>query len=425
MVHTDHTPNTTQALMRSFKIPNYAWRLSGSSWVTEARTFYLLSEQGEFILFQMAYTNPGWPVPESCQVTARYFDARQAGGKPDSNGWIGVPQFRSRRRSILGHGRHHSDPSSRGGQGHVGECVNQPASKMKTSSNKTGMILSGSQICIVGPSTNGAHEVDGGGGSGRTASVLGGAVRADSIHGEYRGTLLNLDFLFEPLCDGCTFGDGRISFGVEGEDGDIDMRFLPAGRVRGTVSIDGISRTFSGMGMGVHQFQGIRPNLVASRWNFFYFTSDEDAIGERLSLFMIQLGTSPTYGSETVNYGALYGDGRLLALCRGGKCTPFAPALDTVSGYYIPREFRLHWVGQTVDGDRFEATCHSQPQILCERMNLLDQLPFVLRKIVETFVTRPYIYQWFDRVTVNVSIKSNSDSISGWLYNELSLLGDD
>lgn len=455
MVHTDDSENTTKSLLRPFKIPNYDWRLTGSSWVTETRTFYMFSERGEFILFQLAYSNAGWPVPESCQVTARFFDPRMASTPVDPSGarernhyrsgsleapptsrerdmvhdrtsslqggglydgWITVPPFQGRRKSMFG-----KRPEAGLEEGHVRESVNQPASKMKVSSNKTGLAIGNSTITIVGPSTDGGHALPL---QHREREDV-RSLRGDAVRAVHEGSLLGLDVVFEPLCEGVSFGDGILSFGLDASDGDIDMRFLPCGQVSGTVMIDNVPRPFSGLGMGVHQFQGIRPNLVASRWNFAFFVSDPDDRGERLTFFIIQISTSPSYGSETVNYAALFGDGRLLAMCRDGKITTFEPVLDHASGYYIPQEFLFEWGGTTIDGDRFSAHCRIKPKILCERMNLLEQLPFVMRKVVETFVTRPYVYQWVDRATLHMSMNHQEESISGWLYNELAILGDD
>ena len=449
MVHTDDSENETKSLLRPFEISKYDWRLAGSNWVTEARTFYMFSDKGEFILFQLAYTNAGWPLPEACQVTARFFDPRMASTPVDSLGpsekshhrsgflgasslpkntsdhrrtpsmqvgWITAPQFQGRRKSLFGRKSEAATDT-----GHVRESVNQPVSKMKVSSNKTGLAVGNSTITIVGPSTTVDH----------TLPILtrdldpSTPVEKDAIRTVHEGSLLDLDVLFNPLCEGVSFGDGVISFGPEASDGDIDMRFLPCGTVSGTVMIDKVPRSFRGLGMGVHQFQGIRPNLVASRWNFAYFVSDADNRGERVTFFIIQISTPPSYGSETVNYAALYGDNRLLAMSRDGKITPFEPFLDYASGYYIPREFLFEWTGVTIDGDQFSAHCHTKPNILCERMNLLDQLPFVMRKIVETFVTRPYVYQWVDRATLSISMNGKEESIIGWLYNELAILGDD
>lgn len=440
MVHTDRRENKTRTLINTFPLERFTWRLSGASWVTEARTMYLISEAGELVFFQLAYTNAGWPVPESCQVTARYFDARWAEneGVEAIGPWQTVPKYRAKskfsfankRGSISSCGRDSLNFNASGLIGHVAECGNRTAKNLKTSANFTGLSIGSSSMSLSGPLyVDSDFDV---GLSSEKRPNSKSSQPSDEANGKdgglkaiFQGKHFSLDIDYIPKCLGTTFGDGKLSFGVQGEDGDIEMRFIPAGRAEGTVTIEGISQTFKGLGMVIHQFQGIRPNLVASKWILTCFVSDRDDIGEQLSMLLIQLSTSPSYGAEKIICGSLHGDGRLLALCRDGRIVPFAPTLDPDSGYYIPQELHLEWRGVTIDGDHFEAHCQYRPRVLCERMNMLDQLPFVMRKIVESFISKPFLYQWLDRATVTLNMKNKAASINGWIYTETAFLGED
>jgi hypothetical protein len=415
LVHTQNVNNESSALYNSFSLSNYNWRLGGSSWVTETRTFYLLTELGEMIFMQLAFTDSGWPIPPSCQVTARYFDTRQASTPVEKTGWVTIPKYKPRH-----FGRNKERPE------HVFECINHSASEMKSSKNKTSVRMANGEISIIGPSTNSEHRIDPKPESkAGEHAANGNGSKSDALKVSYHGASLSLDFQFEPQCSGIAFGDGKITFGEDEADGEIHMRFLPCGVARGNMTIAGESRAINAVGLGVHQFQGIRPNLVAARWHLAVFISDKDDAGEQTIAFMIQVSTPATYGSTIVNLGGVYGDGRLLALCREGKITSSSPNLEPHSGYYIPRHVRFEWRGVTIDNDPFYANCSVTPGILCERINLLDQLPFVMRKIVETFVTKPYVYQWVDRAEFSVNFGGNEGSISGWLFTELSILGED
>lgn len=388
-VHIDQRRNMTCELLVPVRLSEFIWKLNGSSWVTETRTFYLLGDNGEFSFLQLAYTSSGWPVQASFQVTARCFNPLEA-KEPIEGRWVTNLPIRR--------GRGSSDPQ-KGQDRHAVGCTNHSASGMKLSEDRTGISIHGASIS---PAPN-KRRVD----------------------GCYQSTLLGLDFTFEQLCEGATFGNGSISFGVDGGDGTVSMQFIPFGRAQGTITVDSVPRPFKAHGMMLHQFQGIRPNLVASHWQFSLFISDPDETGEITSIFMIEVRTPATYGSATVNYGGFYSDKRLVALCRDGKITHTSPIQDTRSAYYIPTGLHLEWQGVTVDGDSFSANCNVTPRVLCDRMNLLEQLPFVMRKIVETFVTRPYVYQWIDRTQLTVSLGGSSASIEGWVMTELSFLGDE
>jgi hypothetical protein len=406
-VHIERRPNTTVGLHVPIQLKSLSWRIEGPSWVTETRTFYLLTTRGEFVFLQLAYTCSGWPVQSSCQVTARYFDPSNPKDVVDKRWKTNLP---------LRKGRGRKDPE-RGADRHVVECTNHAAIRMRLSEDHTGIMVNGSGVHLVGPNGNSRQQVMG--------AEKNHQNDRNGVRGCYRGALLDIDFIFEPICQGASFGDGNISFGVDGGDGTINMKFLPCGVARGTVTVDSVPKPLSAHGIMLHQFQGIRPNLVASHWHLGVFVSDADSAGETTSTFMIQISTPGTYGSATVNYGGLYGDGRLLALCRNGRIVHTRPDRDSHSGYYIPATVTLEWHGITVDGDAFRASAAIQPQVLCERMNLLEQLPFVMRKIVETFVTRPYVYQWVDRAELTMTMRGNKASIQGWMMTEMSFLGDD
>ena len=165
--------------------------------------------------------------------------------------------------------------------------------------------------------------------------------------------------------------------------------------------------------------------MVATRWYLAVFVADKDTSGSQASLFMIQLSTPSIYGSTVVNWGAYYGHGGLQVLCKDGTITPFEPALDPASGYYIPHEILFEWRGVDGKGNSFAAECRTKPTTLCDRVNLLDLLPFVMRKIVETFVTKPFVYQWVDRATVSIQREEPTETLNGWMAAELTLLGED
>jgi len=58
-------------------------------------------------------------------------------------------------------------------------------------------------------------------------------------------------------------------------EGYVIHRFWPRSQFSGTITSSGKVTPFAGPGMFVHAIQGMRPNLVASSWNFAHFQSDE------------------------------------------------------------------------------------------------------------------------------------------------------
>ena len=58
-------------------------------------------------------------------------------------------------------------------------------------------------------------------------------------------------------------------------EGYVVHRFWPRTEATGIIVLKGQAITAKGPGMFVHAIQGMRPNLVAARWNFVHFQSNE------------------------------------------------------------------------------------------------------------------------------------------------------
>lgn len=409
LVHRPHLSNTTSALLQRVPLAELRWQLKSASWLTEARTFYLISEAGEVLFIQIAYTNSGW-LPAQCQVSASYFDARKAEEALD-NGWQTCQKMRRSRSK--------NDPK-RGEDGHVTETVTHPAGKMRISSSKTSFKIGNAEIRVAGPRLDATHAIPQG--------KLSQENSVPAIKCLYEGKFMTMELTMEMSEDAARFGDGNLTFGDENaSDGYIQMVFVPGLRAQGILTIDGQPRDFTAVGMGLHQIQGIRPNQVATRWNTFLFISDaHPTTGYFTILFLIQISTPSSYGGEAVNYGIVHRNDRLLALSWDNQLQTFSPAIDTRSGYYLPQELDLHWQGHTADGVAFTADCHIHPHTLIDRINLLDLLPFVARKIVQTFFTKPYVYQWIDRTQLTLEIEGEERQVvEGWILHEATILNED
>lgn len=66
---------------------------------------------------------------------------------------------------------------------------------------------------------------------------------------------------------------GYSTFGKDGKEGLVIHRFHPLVKSTGSLIIDGAVVDATGEAMFVHAIQGMRPDSVASRWNFAFFTT--------------------------------------------------------------------------------------------------------------------------------------------------------
>jgi hypothetical protein len=49
-------------------------------------------------------------------------------------------------------------------------------------------------------------------------------------------------------------------------------------------------------------------------------------------------------------------------------------------------------------------------------------LPFLLRKFVQTFVTAPFVYQWFEETTAIVTMGDERIELNGTVFHENTFL---
>lgn len=233
---------------------------------------------------------------------------------------------------------------------------------------------------------------------------------------------LNLEF--ESECAPFQVNDGKVHFGENKGDGFIEMKFVPSGRCQGKIQIEGKVFDFNGGGICLRQFQGVRPHLTTKRWNCAYFRENGSGPGPVKSLFSIQMLSSSAYNGETIHYG-FYHDGKKLQAVTSleDKILFSKTIVDPDTGYCVPEHFEYHWNGVDMDGKDFKAKVSGSPAIRMARIDLLSNLPVVLRKIVESLSSaRPYIYQKYNQ---QIEATVNGEKVVGCLFQEYSFLLED
>lgn len=350
-------------LTRVIPPSKFCWSMAGAQWITEAQTFYLISKTGKFLLMQIAFSNLSWPAQTTCQLLVRYFDPEK-------------------------------DKSSSGWHQHTA------ASKMKVSHDKRSV-----QVKTI----NFQHD---------DSVQEGYGIKIDFDDEEK----IVIDLKFVPLTDPVSVKDGNLYFGVNKMDGFINMKFMPFGKISGSIKLEGNTEEYDGHGICIHQFQGLKPYLSASQWNLLYFQSDPDPDGSAVSVFMIQITTPSNYDSVTFNQGFIYVNNKLTGVSIGNKIESEDLAADPESGYKIPGRFKYTWEGYTFQNEPFTVTAETTPSTPCTKINVLDHLPFFLRKAIEAFVTRPFAYYWLDRGEVSMKIGDQSSVVKGWMMQEISFI---
>lgn len=240
---------------------------------------------------------------------------------------------------------------------------------------------------------------------------------------------------------------GKSYFGtnLSQPEGYVVHRFWPQAASSGHIILKGQAIDATGAGMFIHAIQGMRPNLVASRWNFANFQSTAQD-GNRVVAIMMEFTTTSDFGGPVgsnvhqdqstgasvrkrepvvVNVGSVTVGGDLVAVTaatRGLNAPDSQPSqgsnsrvlhldrvLDTETGYQVPQKLQYTWQGPLlVDGkgdknaqveagltvDIGKPVPSSESKGLIEKVDVLGEIPYMVRKMVNYVAgTKPYVYQ--------------------------------
>jgi hypothetical protein len=59
---------------------------------------------------------------------------------------------------------------------------------------------------------------------------------------------------------------------------------------------------------------------------------------------------------------------------------------------------------------------------LLDKIDVLGELPFLVRKFVQTFVTAPFVYQWFESVEARIRVGGQERRVKGRVFHENTFL---
>lgn len=219
-----------------------------------------------------------------------------------------------------------------------------------------------------------------------------------------------------------------------GYDGYVVHRFWPRCTVKGTVIHKGAAKDLSGgRAIFIHAIQGMRPNLIASRWNFANFQTvpsspdGEDPDGVSLTLMELTTVAGMGYGAPSkVTVGSVVVNDRLVAVVAGPKMIPTVEAeathqepliLDPETEYRAPSSIKYDWQGPSLLAvpDGTAAVANALPATkaelifqaadeqakdgsyttngLIEKVDVMAQIPYLVKKVIAAVAgARPYIY---------------------------------
>lgn len=228
---------------------------------------------------------------------------------------------------------------------------------------------------------------------------------------------------FERVDQGFKVGEGKTYLGGTGDsasaNGYVSHKFWPRATAKGTFIIDKALHEVEGHGMFIHAIQGMQPQLIASNWNFVNFQAKDAALS------MMQFQTTKQYGAININQGSIVLHDKLISVCVENGVELLDLKKDEETDYDIPQRIKLTWKGKTIkqEGEE-EAKDVSVEMIvtvknLIDKIDVLNEIPWFLKKLVQAFVVKPYIYQWLDTATAEITVGDEKHSIEGNCFQEL------
>lgn len=254
------------------------------------------------------------------------------------------------------------------------------------------------------------------------------------IEGKYDDDV-QISFVYEKLAEGWKLGAGpqggmtyfgQLAEGTatatgapdlkSGGDGYAIHRFWPRCGVTGIMRVGKDVVDLAGSrGIFIHAIQGMRPNVLAAKWNFANFQSGAE---EGVSLTMMEFVTTPAYGSQKINIGSVVVGDKLVAITAGGEgivggseAEHLNPVVDTETDYAAPSSIKYSWEGLTLaEGVASTTAPKTQATLLVdlltskpgeayatnglvEKVDVLGQIPYLAKKFVNYAAgTKPYIY---------------------------------
>lgn len=116
-------------------------------------------------------------------------------------------------------------------------------------------------------------------------------------------------------------------------------------------------------------------------------------------------------------------DDKIVSLSSANKVIHHSLSHDQFSGYKIPESITYILQGTTQDKERVHIELILSGKRLCSKIDVLGELPYLLKVFIQTFITAPYVYQWYEETSANVTIGDVTRSIKGYLFAETSFLG--
>ncbi|KAI8910232.1 oxidative stress survival, Svf1-like protein [Gorgonomyces haynaldii] len=231
----------------------------------------------------------------------------------------------------------------------------------------------------------------------------------------YKNDEVDIDLVFNGQ-EGFQVGPGEFQLKKDKQGGWIRSHFLPRLETSGKAVIKGKQIDPQGPCSVVYAHQNQPQNIA--RWNFATVHSQDVSV----LIYQFETPKDPSYTLQRQVQAAVVRGGKLLAILTSNQTAYKDSAVDSFSGYKIPNSISHELTGQTLDGKPVSVKLDFTLQNLADKVDILGELPFLLRKIIQALFTKPFAYQWFSEVQGQLTVDGQTQAFSAKYFQEIVLM---
>lgn len=175
--------------------------------------------------------------------------------------------------------------------------------------------------------------------------------------------------------------------------------------------------------MYVLAMQNMKPHHAAARWNFLNFQ------GPTFSAILMEFTTPSSYHHEKSSIGCVVKDNKLISTAVNCTTKHLTTDRDDV-GWPQPTSIEFDINGPKIessDGDIekniVEATVKGPISNLVRRIDVMAEIPHFLKKVASGVSgTKPYIYQYSNKLKISVTIDGKTYEEEGQAFSEATFI---
>ncbi|KAF2265860.1 oxidative stress survival, Svf1-like protein [Lojkania enalia] len=213
--------------------------------------------------------------------------------------------------------------------------------------------------------------------------------------------------------------NGTSNFGTDPKNpwGSMHHAFWPRCNIEGAIITKEGEIDVKGRGLFIHALQGMKPHHAAARWNFANFQSPT------YSAVFMEFTTPASYGNTVVHVGGVASDGKLHFAGTSGEVKHLESKQDSENDWPEPTAVSYHWAGKTDDGKDASADLGGSLGDRYDRLDVMAEVPGFVKAIVATAAgTKPYIYQFAPKMTLEVKVGDDIKKEEGNLFTEATFI---